>query len=424
LVEVTQTTMQRFKLDKDGNIIGSEPLKAIPYGSAILHAHMGMFGIVINIVIAAAPSFNLQENRYTSKTFEGLTRSVPLSEHFDKEYSTFMWMPGKSDTPRFEFRHWERTQEQSRIEHPVFDPTQLSREQEIQIQLNSVVGELVYERGVTQLIPLMQKIGAMIAIGKNTHDKNNPDIRIGKELDITHYQVAFPNDLMDISMLFPVKDKDTTALFHYLVTQTERLLKEHPFDKACPISYAVYARYLKGSDDTFSPLRTAEDEHILAFEWVTHPHAPNLALFLKQLFEIITQNPYVQPRFHLGKFVPKNAHFSTFLGQEAVNETKKALRDYYQTEERLAASPFLTPYLLSKLTGKSTQLLPATEAEVEASLELYRRHTVNSKRSNQDLLTKLFYCIQQLGHALTPEERHLFQPTEAVQRREKKCSIM
>lgn len=428
LVIVKKNSIQRCRLNSEGKIEKMGIEEVFPYSDVIMHAHMGMFGIVLNIEIEAEPAFNLKEKRYTHVSFDGLIKSVPLDEHFQKEYSTFMWMPGPGITPRFEFRHWERTNEKSQMEHAVFEPRRVSREQEINIQLNKVSNELIYNRQMYGLMPLVQAIGPKIAIGLQTHTKDNPAIRVGHELDITHYQVSFPNDLMDISMLFPVKDKDVTAFFHWLVKMTDSILKQDEFKDRCPISYAVYARYLKGNGGGLSPLRTENDEHILAFEWVTHPKSPGLASFLQKLFTEISKNPYVQPRFHLGKFVPYTADFRTFLGKDAVDETRFALKEYYGDDERLNNSPFFTPYLISKFKGNSPQLLPLTLTEVEAALAPYQKHNSPSEELTPALLTRFNACLKVLSSMniiqLTEDEIRSYQKFGVKDPDKKACLLM
>lgn len=80
-----------------------------------------------------------------------------------------------------------------------------------------------------------------------------------------------------------------------------------------------------------------------------------------------------QPRFHFGKFVPPHATFETFLGKPAVNEMRAALIDYYGSEEAAANSPFMTPYILSKLQPGEGLRLPETLTGVRDALSPYKK---------------------------------------------------
>lgn len=347
-------------------------------------AHMGLFGLVTHIDIQAESSFKLKEKRYAYQSFEQLMQDMPLSEHFAQPYSTFMWMPTQSKKPTFELRHWTRTNDMDEMRRPEYKPSDESRKQEIMIRLNKVIANWVIDENKKHLLPIIHKIGAAVAIGDKVHKRENPAIKVGDEHDISHRQaVSFPEDLIDISLMIPVKDERAAELLQRLVEKTQAILSSDTLKGQSPITYAMYARYLKGDNAGLSPSRAQAGERVLAVEWVTHPNAPGLDLFLKELFTYINEitdpaleNGFNRPRFHPGKFNAVNATFRTHLGDAAVDEMEAALAEYYGDVETARHTPFYSPYFEKQFKRGVDYVLPTQLPEIQACIQQYRHNKI------------------------------------------------
>lgn len=342
-------------------------------------SNLGLFGVVVKLVLNVKPEFMMREIRTTYYNLEAANNDIPLSERMKRPYFTVFWVPANNKfSPNIEFRDWSPTSGKDKIGHPAFDPKRPSRIQELQIRVNTLINDYIYEHDAEAVLPVLQKIGAKVAIGTEYHDKRNPDVRQGQEYEITHYQVGFPEDLMDISMLFAVDEAKLPEFFEALYNQIQLILNSPALKGKTPLTYGVYARIFQGLNGGMSTSATKPGQKILAFECVTHPDAPGLDIFLLALFTWVNENNYAKPRFHFGKFMP-DVPFETFLGKPAVDEMRAALLDFYGSEEAVASSPFMTDYFKQKLQPGEGLSLPETLDGVRAALAPFKKATPTTR---------------------------------------------
>ncbi|WP_019215354.1 hypothetical protein [Legionella tunisiensis] len=292
----------------------------------------------------------LAENQYFSLIGVGVGTSTPLDE--------------LSSQDKWQIRLWNHTDEAPTQKlNPPYAADARSLAQELSVRVGDSVQEFLLDSKLIKLLPYYLSLAATTI----TEMRGTEPI-VDHENNITHYQAAFPKQMRDTSYILPVKDDEAGDVLAAVLQKIEDLTKAAIERGECPVTYAVYARYIKGSNGGLSTTSTSsEEEHILAIDIVTHPNAPGIANFEKELLAYFSEIG-IKPRFHLGKNFPFGIRsYTDFLKPEAIEQYKEALIKWYGSEEALEASPFVTPYFRQMLDKQpSIELLHFEQPEQEA----------------------------------------------------------
>lgn len=380
--------------DMDGNLreINSDH----PDFKDLLGGHSGLLGIVVSMKLRAVKAFNLRE---TIELFPN-TREMTgkLGDILkNNQYISIMGMPsyGCPETgklvSKWQIRQWNySTDKPTKKGNAPYDPDIRSFTQELQARIGASVMEFLLDSGLKHLLPSFMLLSAAVVTGtRGTTPK------VDYENHITHPQVAFPKEMRDVSYLIPVKDDEAGQKLEVILQKIEAMLDAAATKGEFPVTYAVYVRYIKGTNGGLSTSSTSSDEeHILAIDIVTHPEAPGITHFERGLMSFFKEMG-ITPRNHLGKNFPSGvAHYDQFLGAEVVSKYKQALEKWYCSPgsvdgaERLAMSPFYTPYLQNMLAPSvpGNQLNEVSEEEGQI---VERPHQEHSDLECAEFLTKL-----------------------------------
>lgn len=346
--------------DDEGNIreitVGDEDF------ATLSAAHSGALGIVLSMTMKVVEAFNLKEticNFPNAKTMGPYLRKL-LAEN---QYFSLIGVGIGDPTPldelssqdKWQVRLWNHTDE-APTQHlnPPYAADARSLAQELSVRIGDSLQEFLLDSKLINLLPYYLSLAATTI----TEMRGTAPI-VDHENKITHYQAAFPKQMRDTSYILPVKDEEAGDVLAAVLQKIEALIKAAIARGECPVTYAVYARYIKGSNGGLSTTSTSsDDEHILAIDIVTHPNAPGIANFEKELLAYFSEIG-IKPRFHLGKNFPFGIRsYTDFLKPEAIAQYKEALVKWYGSEDALEASPFITPYFKQMLDEQpSTELL-------------------------------------------------------------------
>ncbi|KTD08243.1 FAD-binding protein [Legionella jamestowniensis] len=337
--------------DQDGEI--REINADDPDFLTLCSAHSGALGIVLSMKMKAVEAFNLKETVYN---FPDVKTMKPRLNEFltENQYFSLIGIPchgdGLFNQDKWQIRLWNYTEEaRTKVQAPPYAADARSWAQELSVRVGDSIQEFLMDNKLKSLIPPYLLLAAATIMGTR-----GTTPLVDHENSITHYQVAFPKAMRDVSYILPVEDKHAGALLADVLHRIELLTKAAAEHGEFPITYAVYARYIKGSKGGLSTTTTSsEDEHVLAIDIVTHPDAPGIAHFEEELLNYFAEIK-IKPRFHLGKNFPSGVHnYTDFLEPEAIEEYKKALKRWYGGNDELKASPFVTPYFEQMLGAPS-----------------------------------------------------------------------
>ncbi|CZG01345.1 TPA: L-gulono-gamma-lactone oxidase [Legionella pneumophila subsp. pneumophila] len=387
--------------DMDGNL--REINSTHPDFKDLIGGHSGLLGIVVSMKLRAVKAFNLCE---TIELFPN-TREMTgrLSDILkNNQYISIMGMPSygcpESDklVSKWQIRQWNYTTDKpGKKEKAPYDPDVRSFAQELQVRIGASVMDFLLDSGLKHLLPSFMLLSAAVVTGtRGTSPK------VDYENHITHPQVAFPKEMRDVSYLIPVKDNEAGQKLELILQKMEAMLNEAGSKGEFPVTYAIYVRYLKGTNGGLSTSFTSsDDERILAIDVVTHPEAPGITNFEKGFMSFLKEMNII-PRNHLGKNFPAGVvHYDQFLGAEKVSKYKQALERFYCSPgkndgaERLSMSPFYTPYLQSMLSASAPTNQLVDENKYEQRIE--RLHEEHSDLECAEFLSKLYAEVSRMS---------------------------
>lgn len=376
-----------------------------PDFEALRGGHSGLLGIVLSIKLRAVKAFNLCETIDLfpdTKEMSGKLNNVLK----DNQYISIMGVPsyGFSEAtrllPKWQIRKWNySTEKPTKKGGAPYDADIRSFAQELQVRVGASIMGFLLDSELKHLMPLFMLLSAAVVTGTR-----GTKAKVDFENHITHPQVAFPKEMRDVSYLIPVEDSEAGDKLEAILQKMESLLDKAGKRGEYPVTYAVYVRYIKGTNGGLSTSFTSsDDEHILAIDVVTHPEAPGIGRFEHDFLAYLKEIG-ITPRNHLGKNFPSGVvSYDQFLGAETINEFKTVLERWYNSNpdtsdgaERLAMSPFNTPYLQQMLTPRPAlkkDLVADDDSEVTL-VEL--PHTDHTDLECAVFLSKLHFEVSQL----------------------------
>ncbi len=386
--------------DFEGNIktikIGEEDFETLRA------AKSGLLGIVLSAKFTCVDGFKLKE---TVENYPSIERLRPHLQRLMQEnhYFTLMHIPTylhdviADKIENWHVRLWNQTTDRRTVKGPTYEPAMESFMQELTTKIGSSVQEYLIDEELHHLIPAFMTVAA----GGVTALRGTRPI-VGKENHITHYQVAFPKELSDLSFLIPVKDGDCGRVLGDHLAKIESLLDEAQQRGEYPVTYAAYVRYFKGTNGGLTTsATTSADERTLAFEVVTNPEAPGFLRFQQALiayFKEYYKETDITPRYHLGKDIPVS-RYEDFLGEDAVSDFRAAMTRFYGSEEALGQSPFITPYFKDML---------ATGVQVERAHVVEPGHSKAKRQiahAPEDILVFLNALVKELEKFVSKVEK-------------------
>ncbi len=394
--------------DMDGTI--REIDRNHPDFATLMGGHSGLLGIILSVKIRAVRAFNLCE---TIELFHNTQEmSGKLSAMLkDNQYVSLIGMPCSTNEEidqlinKWQIRKWNYSElEPTQKEKSPYAPDLNSFIQELEVRIGSSIMEFLLDSGLKHLLPYFMLFSAAIVTGSR-----GTKAIVDYENHITHPQVGFPKLMRDVSYLIPVSDDEAGKTLEDVLQKIDELLKNSSKKGEYPVTYAVYARYAKGTNGGLSTSATSsEEERIIAIDIVTHPDAPGIAHFEQQFLAALKEMD-ITPRHHLGKNFPAGIlHYDQFLESKAIAEFREALERWYSTpslidgKERFEMSPFHTPYLQRMLSPSpvlTQQLTDEVESKEQDKTTIKPIELPGKKHTNQeclDFLTALHTIIDNI----------------------------
>lgn len=335
--------------------------KENPNFKALVGGHSGLLGIGTKLLLRVVEEFKLREDVelfHNCSELEGKLGDILHNNH----YVSIMGMPSFTKPEidkmihKIQIRKWNYSEEKRtrQDKDATYSPNIGSLTQELEIKVGGPLMDFLINSGLQRLLPYyMLFSAATVAASRGTAPV------VDFESHITHPQVSFPKTMHDVSYIFPVKDAVAGKTLSNVMKKIEQIAMKYAKEGKCPITYAYYVRYYKGTNGGLSTSYTCdEDERVLAVDIVTHPFAPGREEF-EQEFVAALKEMGINPRYHLGKNFPEGVdHYDQFLDKKSLLELNEALVDWHKTDtedgaKRFAMSPFVTPYLKKMLTPSS-----------------------------------------------------------------------
>lgn len=374
----------------------------------LVGGHSGLLGIVLKMEIRVVEAFNLKETiKLFSDTKEMSGKLGGILRN--NQYVSIMGMPSYTSSglenvvPQWQIREWNYTTEQPNTnDNAPYAPDLSSLAQEMQIRIGSSVMEHLLDSGLKHLMPAFMTLSAaVVASTRGTSP------RVDYENHITHPQVAFPKEMRDVSYLIPVKDAEAGSVLEDILGSMESMVHQAGKNGEFPVTYAIYVRYIKGTNGGLSTSATrSDDERVLAIDVVTHPDAPGIEQFEKNTM-LYLKSKGITPRNHLGKNFPSGVDcYEQFLGQDTIKKYMDALVRWHNSpgqkdgKGKLEMSPFLTPFL-QKMLSPAPDLKEQLEEKSKGLLQVITplKSLKVAKHSEADqlkFLTKLHAEISKL----------------------------
>lgn len=318
--------------------------------------------------------------------FSGCTLSERVYTEFCCNFSQvydMMGMPSSSkselseDIHQWQVRMWNFTTDKpTQNGKPTYSPTITSFIQELGLRLGADLMDFLVNSELKDLLPEFMLIAAAQSI-----EARGTNAIVDFENHITHPQVAFPEELRDVDYFIPVKNDMAGEHLEAVLQQIENQINKAAKRGEYPITYAVYVRYLKGTNGGLSTTSTnAQDEHIIALDVVTHPQAQGIARFEKEFLGFLKEQKF-EVRNHLGKNFPASVvRYAQFLDSKNMKQFVEAAERWNATPgksdgaERLAMAPYNMNYFQEML-----DLSPSLESELEIKSIKVESHSPKSK---------------------------------------------
>ncbi len=312
-----------------------------PDFETIRGAHLGLFGVVIDVELQCAPARKLQcviEKRSLPEFLEDVRNGL-----FQENYAvSVMYVPtyyknelvNKSVKNVIVYRYKPVDKAAIDSNHkPAIDRWS----QDIQIAAQEIfdIDDLLC--AAPSLIPYyMRYLLTRSAIGFEDQIEVGP-------WPLFHYQTAFPRKMNDISYVFTVDDAANNDKIIAAYTKFCLLLGEHAKRGEYPVAYATYGRYFEGTNGGLSISAHQAGEHVFGFDVVSLPGLQGFNKFRQSMSSYLQGD--LQGKPHWGKYVPEGVDYTAMYG-EAYPAFMEALHKWYRDNSLpLDHSPFLNDFI-------------------------------------------------------------------------------
>lgn len=346
-----------------------------PDFATIAAAHNGLFGIVLDMDIECIPAQKMQcvmEKRSPIELMEevenGLFEHDPyvsamyvptylpdeLTNRTINNVIIYRWRPVPMDTANRNF-----------------NPNLADLTQAIQGSLGTKLNIPEILRRYPKVIPYYMRHFALPA---TVGDKE--ELAVGNWPELVHYQTAYPTDLKELGVTFPVTPKpkgvpqgtEVVAAMKEVMMQ----LQEHAKRGEYPLTYAVYIRVLQGTNGGLS---FTADGPVCAMDILSNVGIKGFAELEHHMQDFVLNQ--MHGKLHWGKNAPLDLDYEKLYGS-AWNEFKTALENWHrqhgiETEKSVLLNPLFShvlkypvPTLVDKLDD-NTRCAPPLEYAVAHS---------------------------------------------------------
>ena len=373
-----------------------------PHFETIRAADLGLFGVVLNYELRCIPAQKLQcvmETRsvpaFLNEIKNGLFKNDP--------YVSAMYVPGyyadeATNNKRDQVLIFRWRPVDKAVENVNHHETISKSGQKFEMFFNNHLPVTQLLAGFPEIIPAyMRYFVSLISVGD--HDK----IEIGPWHEMAHYQIAFPTSLDEIEVLFETQDEPKNGVHHpEIIIALEKILKtlaQSAKKGEYPMTYALYMRYLQGTQHGLSVTQHNDKHHICAIDMTFRPTISGVQKF-KQTMQDFFLNK-MHGKLHWGKNIAA-VDYEKIYGVH-FNEFMTALTHWHQEHHlELAKNPHLNETFCKVLKlpymPAPVQHQPFTNPEttpVNTQLEDWIKSINQNSKEGKELVKAIRKCLEE-----------------------------
>ncbi|RDI43802.1 FAD-binding protein [Aquicella lusitana] len=397
---------------------------------AIRSAHLGVFGIVLNMEIACVEAKKMQcvmEARSVAELIDEIRSGLFIND----PYVSVMYVPTyqsdeltNRDLKNVVIYRWRPVEKSVNNvnTHSVF--SRCWQELEIKLQEGFKITDLL--KAEPSVVPYyMMYLVSKLKVGEKDRISVGP-------WPTTHYQTSFPREINDVDYLFEVGDHG-----HETIVAIENLVKtlsEFAKNKQYPVTYAAYLRLFQGTNGGLSTSIHGANKHICGFDIVSSPGMPGFESFREKMNEFFFHQLNAKP--HWGKYVPEEMDYEKIYGNNYI-QFREALQQWHEEHHiKLEKNMLLNGFLCKLLKLPYAPELQANQPNAEkkcqsllCSREMAKRVLpyIQSECSQADNLRN---CLNNLASSKVSEAKQsLFQAPVTIakntkKKRKKSCCVI
>ena len=333
----------------------------------IVSAHLGLFGIVVEMEIECKPAeklecvqtaMSLPEFIDAVKTGKLPRKDYPLfSVYYTPTYDNDLTNTEIKNIKVMEYRSVPLNSEDSNLDVMA---RQIEQDFEIEIEEGLKVTDILAL--FPQLVPAyMRYVVTRFAIG------DGQTISVGPAPEIYHYQVSYPWEINDVDYLFAVSD-DFQEMIDSFIEVAQETQKASDRGEA-PVTFGAYARIFrnKGVDAKFSSIapgfHRSDKKFVCGFDVVSSPGAVGFEAFRDKMVNNAIKKR--KGKLHWAKYAPddESINYEEMYGNDLI-QYRKVLKSWHiQNKLDMSLSPFLTEFPC-KILGLD-EYIPAARFEKE-----------------------------------------------------------
>ena len=392
-------------------------------------AHLGLFGVVINMELQCIPAKKLKCEMDVRSLAE-LIEEVQQGLFINDPYVSVMYVPtyqpdeltNKSIKNVIIYRSTPVAKEENDVNMNAV-LSHFGQDAEVEMGESLHITDLL--RKHPNLIPdYMKYIVSQFAVGvKDAHV-------LGPWPDVTHYRTAFPRDIDDTDYLFEASAdaKEIVAA----ITRVAESLTEFAKHKQYPITDAIYLRFFKGTNGGLSTSAHAEGRYICGFDMVSSNGMHGYKEFKNEMSHYFLNELNAKP--HPGKFIPPEFNYRKAYGK-AYDEFIKTLQDWHTKHHiELGKSPLLNAFheqmLNNNVLMREEMDVPRQSVEVKKIAEGFKSQ-INMENPFAEILLKDLEEICRQPEAYARSSQTLFggsttdnMNNQSVEEKQRHCVIV
>ncbi len=336
----------------DGKIVRID--KSHPDFAVICGAHLGLFGIILDVELECIPAKKLQ-SVIEARTINELVQLISDGLFHKSSYVSAMYIPTYQRNERNErnvaLTRWEPVS-LDLADNNCSNPTLVHFGQELSVRLCDFFNIPDFLARHKNLIPsYMKYIMSHTIVGKTD------TIAVGPWHEIAHARKSYPWNLDDAGYLFRVKDKNCQEIIK-AIDYIEKTLAEYAKKNLFPVIDAIYLRLFSGTSGGLSSSPRKKDEYICALDIVSSDNTPGYKNFKKDTEKFFSEELEAKP--HWGKTIPLDKDYAAMYGDEFKKFIEVLRRWHQDCGMELTDSPLLTDFFSQIL-----QLTPTPSAKEE-----------------------------------------------------------
>lgn len=398
------------------------------YFETICGAHLGLFGIVLDVELECAPAKKMQcvmEVRSVPELIQEIKGGLLVND----PYVSIMYVPTyqadeltNPTSKNVIVYRWRPVELENDDVNTHFLEDKIL--QALGVSAENVLGVADLLRHYPFIIPYFTRyLVAKFAIGEKD------SISVGPWYGM-HYQTAYPWDIDDADYLFQVSEdcNEIISALEKVVTTLTDARNDNKF----PITNAIYLRYFQGTNGGLSTSRHEEGKHVCGFDMVSSSGIAGYAEFKEEMKNYFIYELGAVP--HWGKYVPDDVDYAKLYKEDFEKFIAVVKKWYEENGMPLEKSMLLNHFLCEVL---QLPYMPVPRKSMVAETPALRSVS-DVKKIASELLAcideddedgKLRKCLQEISAAPHLSSGHgLFRPCQKndpeAEKKSTKCCVL